>query len=308
MHIVSDVIFVNVAFFSIVIISILFNPRVSSAFIFQDTANFIPHRRQNLQQQRLQGPKHSIPFLVKLSPFNLAYEQQKWMNSMLAPLHLSSSLNDSEEEKVIEGEKNIVTTLDNLAEMIEVSFVKSFPQLARGYVDVAKLFIAAVKGAYECSTPLSTLRDEALPVADKAVCSAGRDLLPEELRLRGDWMEAVYVTLIELKHPNNISVSTTNSGDGGAALTLVEKGAAERVQRLIEHGTTDDDDNNIASGGANDEVLRIRRAIQSQTSKLISLIGIVLEEELECRGSEGDVAANAAGSKKVPGPYIPGGR
>ena len=121
-------------------------------------------------------------------------------------------------------------------------------------------------------------------------------------------MEVVYVTLIELKHPYNSIVSTTDSGDGGAVLTLVEKGAAERVQRLIEHGTTDDDDNNIASGDVNDEGLRIRRAIQSQTSKLISLIAIVLEEELECRGSEGDVAANAAGSKKVPGPYIPGGR
>lgn len=174
MHSVSNVIFVNIAFFSFVIISILVSTPVSSAFIFQDTANFSPHRRQQLQQQRLQGPKHSIPFLVKLSPFNLAYEQQKCMNSMHAPLRLSSSLNDSEEEKVIEEEKNNVTTLDNLAEMIEVSFVKSFPQLALGYVDVAKLFIAAVKGAYECSTPLITLRDEALPVADKTVRSAGR--------------------------------------------------------------------------------------------------------------------------------------
>jgi hypothetical protein len=84
-----------------------------------------------------------------------------------------------------------------IAEMIEVSFVRSCLQLSRGYIDVLKLFIVAVKAGYERSLSLTTLH--AL-VKECGVESANRKLTSDEEKLRYEWMKMVYELLNALQY------------------------------------------------------------------------------------------------------------
>lgn len=84
-----------------------------------------------------------------------------------------------------------------IAEMIEVSFVRSCLQLSQGYIDVLKLFIVAVKAGYERSLSLTALH--AL-VKECRVESANRKLTSDEEKLRYEWMKMVYELLNALQY------------------------------------------------------------------------------------------------------------
>ena len=70
--------------------------------------------------------------------------------------------------------ERIELTDDNIAEMIEVTFIKACFQLATGYVDMLKLFLASTSAAYERKIALPTLIKS---VNDYPANTAGRDLL-----------------------------------------------------------------------------------------------------------------------------------
>lgn len=97
------------------------------------------------------------------------------------------------------------TTPTGIAELLEVSFVKACMQLASGYVDILKMFIAASVAGYEYGFPLATLQEE---LAKCERQTANRPLLPEEERLRFQWLCIVYMTCEALQHPTKSAGAT----------------------------------------------------------------------------------------------------
>lgn len=89
------------------------------------------------------------------------------------------------------GKEEVQMTEEEMAEMIEVSFVQACLQLAKGYVDVQKLFLAAVKVNYDRRIPLSNLVRN---VHGCPVRSANRELTDEEVDVRTTSMALVYLT------------------------------------------------------------------------------------------------------------------
>ncbi|KAL7463141.1 hypothetical protein ACHAXS_003523 [Conticribra weissflogii] len=164
------------------------------------------------------------------------------------PLHrpsfrLSSSTNSENEEESekhqpsSKSQQEEEVTPEKIAEMIEVSFLQSCLQLSQGYIDVLKLFIVAVQAGYERRLPLREL----IRLVDVCpVNSAGRELMPEEKSLRGEWMSVVYSTLYRLETTANdgdfIMGDDENHGDEGNEWMTVEEmntTSKERVQKIV---------------------------------------------------------------------------
>lgn len=82
-------------------------------------------------------------------------------------------------------------TVENVASMIEVSFVEGVMQLAQGYVETAKLFVAAVLTGYGMTLPLDELIEQVKACPNQ---SANRPLMKEEEDLRSIWIKLVYLT------------------------------------------------------------------------------------------------------------------
>ena len=82
-------------------------------------------------------------------------------------------------------------TVESVASMIEVSFVEGVMQLAQGYVETAKLFIAAVLTGYGMSLPVEDLIEQVKACPNQ---SANRPLMKEEEDLRSTWIKLVYLT------------------------------------------------------------------------------------------------------------------
>lgn len=86
-------------------------------------------------------------------------------------------------------------TLPKIAELIDCSFVQACMQLADGYIDVLKLMIASIQSAFDKGIPPAHLIQA---IEDIQPGSAGRMLMPEEIRLRNTWIQVVYVMLAHL--------------------------------------------------------------------------------------------------------------
>jgi len=109
-------------------------------------------------------------------------------------LHASPSSSTDGEGSTVEkdDDKEKVFSVEEVAQVIEVSFVQACLQLAQGYVDVQKLFLAAVKSCYDKNVPLSLLLRT---VNNTTTRSANRDLTDEEINVRSISMALVYLTL-----------------------------------------------------------------------------------------------------------------
>jgi len=109
-------------------------------------------------------------------------------------LVLNQSENENNENSDTDDDNTVKpeATDEEMAEMIEVSFVQACLQLAQGYVDVQKLFLAAIKVCYDRKITLPTLIQK---VQDCKIQSANRDLSPEEIDARTTSMSLVYLTL-----------------------------------------------------------------------------------------------------------------
>ena len=68
-----------------------------------------------------------------------------------------------------------------------------------------KLFIVAAKASYELDMdPVDLIQR----VDDIRPQSAGRDLMPEEVKLRNTWIHVVYLVLESLQHAKKVDTST----------------------------------------------------------------------------------------------------
>mmetsp|Transcript_29231 Transcript_29231/g.44633 ORF Transcript_29231/g.44633 Transcript_29231/m.44633 type:complete len:323 (+) Transcript_29231:215-1183(+) len=119
----------------------------------------------------------------------------------------------SKDENEIDELEIIELTDDKIAEMIEVTFIKACFQLATGYVDVLKLFLASTSAAYERKIALPALIQS---VDDCPANTAGRDLSQQELEVRQMWIMICYLTLHTIDRLEYGEGESEGDGDGGS--------------------------------------------------------------------------------------------
>lgn len=114
------------------------------------------------------------------------------------------------------------TSPSGIAELLEVSFVKACMQLASGYVDILKLFIAASVAAYESGFSLPTIQKELEQCPNQ---TANRQLMPEEETLRFQWLCVIYLTLSLIQH--------TTRGDARSLMGDIPDSLRDKYESLI---------------------------------------------------------------------------
>lgn len=179
-------------------------------------------------------------------------------------------------------EKEKQLSPEAIAEMIEVSFVQSCMQLASGYVDVLKLFLAAVKAGYERGTSLDEL---VASVEGCGVKTAGRDLAPEEKALRNEWMEIAYRMLRELDHPSEDEGKVAEGLSDGSV-------AKERVQEVVEamvRVQNKADEEEVLTGGKSNAVV----SLKATTVEAAVKDDPTLSSRMERAGASGDAMEKA---------------
>ena len=196
-------------------------------------------------------------------------------------------------------------SLSKIAELIDVSFVQACMQLAEGYVDVLKLFIASVQSAYQQGISPAVLIQEIDSISQP---SAGRSLMPEEIRLRNTWIQVVYIMLASLSRSNpktdSINVAYNLDRDieetyGKIAGILIRRRALSdefKGQELLSATrqlVLGDDDSASSS--------QLEETILLQSLRVMWLTMTVVEEVERC---EGEFARMDA--KMPPKPPIPG--
>ncbi len=205
-----------------------------------------------------------------------------------------------------------------------MSFVQSCLQLSKGFVDVLKLFVAAVKAGYDLSVPLDDL---VRLVGDCPVRSAGRELAVEEVGLRGEWMGVVYGLLDALGRDvgGGQEGGEVDDDDRGSAQRRISKAVLAALSVRIELR-----DEESRSGGEIDSSvalsnLTVERALAS-ISKGEKDDGVALDDDkddpvarafltndvrvalvtLRVLEEEGICSSDSAGGERVPRPSIPG--
>ena len=220
---------------------------------------------------------------------------------------LSPDSDDSHEKDNQNEDKKEELNLSKIAELIDVSFVQACMQLAEGYVDVLKLMIASVQSAYKQRISPTVLIREIDAISQP---SAGRPLLPEEVRLRNTWIQVVYVMLASLVASNSKEESTCYSFHldpeieeryGKVSGILIRRRALSdefKGQELLSATRQlvlgDDDDNSSSSS-------QLEETILLQSLRVMWLTMTVVEEVQRC---EGEFARMDA--KMPPKPPIPG--
>lgn len=198
------------------------------------------------------------------------------MRVKVHPLVTSSCLRETSTNK---SEKPKELTPDSVAEMAEVSFVNACLQLAKGYVDVLKLFIVAVKAGYELNISSEEMIERIDTVSPPA---AGRDLMAEEVKLRNTWIRVIYLVLETLQHEkkvedesemvaNDTILQDTFSSDLLSDMkTQHEAGETFQLEHWLDKYSFPNMDNPM------------EKAIISQSLRVIWFVFTVLQEEQVC--------------------------
>jgi hypothetical protein len=113
--------------------------------------------------------------------------------------------------------------------MLEVTFIKACLQLATGYVDILKLFIAAVTAGYNRDIPIPQLIQL---VAQCPNNTANRELSKEEIDLRSSWMIVSYLTLETI---DRLEGNDKNMGANKTDLQIPIKAREEFGSVIEEH-------------------------------------------------------------------------
>lgn len=196
----------------------------------------------------------------------------------------------------VEDKEDIILTPDVIAEMIEVTFVQACLQLAKGYVDVLKLFIAATKSSFELGIPSEMMIEKVNNVKGQ---SAGRPLMDEEKGLRSTWIDLVYLTLHTVHdQTNNERVGFSVDKKVTERFGDLVRGTVEAKSEQLDEGTEDlqmDDIMNMYGTTVTDPM---ERALFVQGAKVVLLTLKVMEEE--------KLANDEDGSIMPPKPPIPG--
>lgn len=180
-----------------------------------------------------------------------------------------------------------------VAELLEVSFVHACMQLASGYVDVLKMFIAVSIGAYEAGFSIASVIEE-LEYNKEMPNTANRPLMDEEKLLRRDWLSVVYLTLaaIEYTHPMASSALAMDTAKKSIPDDIQQR-YGELVSKVGEafkngsHKTLSVEDL-ISGGGGNKDLSELQKAILLQSLKVATLTPVVVEESKENRGAIGN--------------------
>lgn len=155
---------------------------------------------------------------------------------------------------------------EKIGEMIEKTFIKGCLQLATGYVDVLKLFIAATTAAYSRRVPIPHLFST---VENCPVNTANRPLTTEEIDLRSTWIMLTYLTLLTLdkmegsindkaSDPTNVLAIPTEFTD--KFLPIVEQQVSQHLGRESVSLSTQMDDGDLTA-----------KTLMSYNKKIINL-------------------------------------
>mmetsp|Transcript_19525 Transcript_19525/g.29543 ORF Transcript_19525/g.29543 Transcript_19525/m.29543 type:complete len:283 (+) Transcript_19525:103-951(+) len=181
----------------------------------------------------------------------------------------------------------------DIAEMIEVTFVKACMDLAKGYVDVLKLMIVAIKAAYTSGLPFSKINGLVHAVEHS---SANRALMKEEVDLRSTWICVVYLTLSQMGCEPNNGLSTLQACEGIGEDSIkkfspIIKNIVEAATgRITVEGLSVDQFKNDIMGDEDP----LAKAIMAHSIRVAILTLLVAEEEQKCSSSS------------TPRPRIPG--
>ena len=162
-----------------------------------------------------------------------------------------------------------------IAEMIEVSFVRSCLQLSQGYIDVLKLFIVAVKAGYERSLSLTALH--AL-VKECRVESANRKLTSDEEKLRYEWMKMVYELLNALQYKRKEGDILRDNSNTLVEFEVGKRGGEagyKRISTIVQTMLTIQDQllhEEVTSGGSQDATIAMTKlTVEEVMSRSTSL-------------------------------------
>jgi len=138
----------------------------------------------------------------KFSIMSALHQPDTWVPN-LTPSLLKMSSDEVQSSASLEKKE---LTPETVIEMIEVTFINACLQLAKGYVDVLKLFIVAVKTGYEMGLTIPELVEK---LEDFPIQSANRPLMPEELKLRAAWMNIVYMVLENFNESGDFDIENS---------------------------------------------------------------------------------------------------
>lgn len=163
------------------------NINIKSAFISRSTAYFKGSSRES---------KRST--LIEIAYNEISNKRR----SLKFPLQISSEENNSSTPL-----KKKELTLDTIVEMIEVTFVNACLQLSKGYVDVLKLFIVAVKTGFGMGLNVPEIVEK---LDNFTIQSANRPLMPEEVKLRTVWINIVYMMMENFSEGDELNVKNSS--------------------------------------------------------------------------------------------------
>ena len=183
------------------------------------------------------------------------------------------------------------STAAGVAQILEVTFVNACMQLATGYVDTLKLFIAAALTAYERGFTVNALN---LELAQCPTQTAGRPLMQEEVELRTVWLSLVYLTLANVRHESEASDSV---------------GASVPAEIRSKFQTFVYDVVNAAQGGYTLESLKLEDMLRRQGTDSASLSAVekaILGQSMRVVFLTLTVRDEAAAAGDLPPPRRPG--
>ena len=176
-----------------------------------------------------------------------------------------------------------------VAELLEVSFVHACMQLASGYVDVLKMFIACSVGAYEAGFSIASLLEELEQNKDMPN-TANRPLMDEEIMLRRDWLCVIYLTLAAMEHKSSRASPLAVDAAKKSIPEDIQKRYGELVARVGEaykSSKTLSVEDLTSSGGGNKDLSPLEQAVLLQSLKVATLTPVVVEEAKEAGGPTG---------------------
>lgn len=180
-------------------------------------------------------------------------------------------------------------TSAGVAELLEVSFVHACMQLASGYVDVLKMFIATSIGAYESGFAIDNILEE-LEENKGLPNTANRPLMDEEKKLRRDWLCVVYLTLAAMGHaPLMTSPLATDVAKESIPDDIKER-YGEHTTKVGEAYKNDSRmslcvESLVSGVGENNQLSPLEKAILLQSLKVATLTPIVVNEAREANGN-----------------------
>jgi hypothetical protein len=178
-------------------------------------------------------------------------------------------------------------TPSGIAQVLEVTFVHGCMQLAKGYVDVVKMFVAASVASYEYGFPLATIEKELTECTSN---TANRPLMVEELTLRRNWYSLVYLTLAAMGHKTSAQTSLADAvpqevqdiygemvEQVGITYQRDPNSAPISVEKLL---------NSFTDSGKSINLSVLEKAILSQSLRVAVMTPIVVRESTDAKGGD----------------------